>query len=77
MRPDLTKSQRRRIRELAGTAYDRDLSRELGNLEHDFALWRRGEIDAHDYSAIVFTAFTRGRTEGSSPSTLGALLRWL
>ncbi len=50
MRPDLTKSQRRRIRELAGTAYDRELSRELGKLEHDFTLWRRGEIDAHELS---------------------------
>jgi hypothetical protein len=50
MRPDLTKSQRRRIRELAGTAYDRELSRELGKLENDFERWRRGEIDAHELS---------------------------
>ena len=50
MRQDLTKSQRRRIRELAGIAYDRELSRELKALEDHFARWCGGEIDAHELS---------------------------
>jgi N-formylglutamate amidohydrolase len=53
MRPDLTKSQKRRIRELAGTAYDRELSRELTALEDQFGRWRRGEIDSHELSAHI------------------------
>lgn len=48
MRSELTNSQRRRIRDLAATAYDRELSRELGVLEDEFGRWRRGEIDAHE-----------------------------
>ena len=53
MRPDLTKSQRRRIRELAGTAYDRELSRELAALEAQFGRWRRSEIDAHELNDAI------------------------
>ncbi|HXI55938.1 MAG TPA: hypothetical protein VNO55_07760 [Polyangia bacterium] len=53
MKADLTKSQRRRIRDLAGTAYDRELSRELTALEEHFGRWRRGEIDAHELSDQV------------------------
>jgi hypothetical protein len=48
MKRDLTKSQRRRIRELAGIAYDRELSRELTALEGEFVRWRSGAIGAHD-----------------------------
>jgi len=48
MRRELTKSQRRRIRELAGIAYDRELSRELTALEGEFARWRSGALTAHD-----------------------------
>ena len=50
MRPDLTKAQRRRIRELAGTAYERELSHELAALEDQFGRWRRREIDAYELS---------------------------
>jgi hypothetical protein len=50
MRPDLTKSQKRRIRELAGIAYERELTRELTDLEAEFVRWRKGEIDADDLS---------------------------
>jgi len=53
MRPDLTKSQRRRIRQLAAVAYDRELSRELTALESEFARWRTGAIDAHELSARI------------------------
>jgi hypothetical protein len=53
MRPDLTKAQHRRIRELAGMAYERELSRELRALESDFVRWRGGEIDAFALSDRV------------------------
>ena len=45
-----TKSQRRKLRDLAGIAYERELSAELSNLESEFRRWRAGEIDAHDLS---------------------------
>jgi hypothetical protein len=74
MRHDLTKSQRRRIRELAGIAYDRELSRELTALEADFARWRSGAISAHDLDEKIhqfhqgpnrrlFTTYTGGSVE--------------
>jgi hypothetical protein len=53
MRREWTKSQRRLLRELAGRAYDRELARELGPLEADFARWRRGEIDVHGLSEQI------------------------
>lgn len=40
-----TKATRRRLRELAGVAYTRELSAELAKLEGDFGKWRSGEID--------------------------------
>jgi hypothetical protein len=74
MRRDLTKSQRRRIRELAGIAYDRELSRELTTLEGEFARWRSGAISAHDLDERIhqfhqgpnrrlFTMYTGGAIE--------------
>ena len=74
MRQDLTKSQRRRIRELAGIAYDRELSRELTTLEAEFARWRSGAISAHDLDERIhqfhqgpnrrlFTTYTGGSIE--------------
>jgi hypothetical protein len=74
MKRDLTKSQRRRIRELAGIAYDRELSRELTTLEGEFARWRSGAIDAHDLDEKIhqfhqgpnrrlFTTYTGGAVE--------------
>lgn len=53
MNPELTKSQRRRLRELSGLAYERDLSEALGKLEADFRRWRAGEIDAHELSVSI------------------------
>jgi hypothetical protein len=55
MREDFTKAQWRRIRELAGTAHDRELSRELAGLEDDFARWRRGEVSAHGLNDRIHT----------------------
>jgi hypothetical protein len=71
---DLTKSQRRRIRELAAIAYDRELSRELAALEGEFARWRSGTIDAYELSDRIhrfhqgpnrhlFTTYTGGAIE--------------
>ena len=50
MRQDLSKAQKRRIRELSDLAYERDLSREMTALEEDFARWRRHEINVHALS---------------------------
>jgi len=47
---EFTKAQRRRLRELGGMAYERELSAELSKLEAEFGRWRAGEIDAHDLS---------------------------
>jgi hypothetical protein len=74
MRADLTKSQRRRIRGLAGIAYERELSRELTGLEDQFKRWRGGEISAHDVDEKIhqfhqgvhrqlFSAYTGGAIE--------------
>ena len=45
MNSNLTKGQRRKLRELGGIAYERDLSEHLGRLEGEFRRWRAGEID--------------------------------
>jgi hypothetical protein len=50
MKPEMSKSQRRRIRELAGIAYDRELARELVTLEAEFVRWHSGRITSHDLS---------------------------
>lgn len=56
---EMTKAQRRHLRELAATAHERELSVELGKLETDFARWRSGEIDAHQLSESIH-AFHQG-----------------
>jgi hypothetical protein len=53
MRPDLTKAQKRRLTELGGIAYERDLSAELGKLESEFAIWRAGRLDAFDLQQAI------------------------
>lgn len=45
-----TKATRRRLRELAGIAYTRELGAELAKLEADFSKWRSGEIDPFELS---------------------------
>lgn len=53
MDPNLTKTQRRRLRELGGIAYERDLSEHLGKLESEFRRWRSGEIDAFEVGEAI------------------------
>ena len=53
MRDDLTKGQRRQIRELVAVAYERELGRELAMVEVEFSRWRHGEIDAHAVSDAI------------------------
>jgi hypothetical protein len=50
MLQDLTAAQRKRVRELAAVAYDRELGRELALLEGEFARWRQGELDVFGLS---------------------------
>jgi hypothetical protein len=43
-----TKQQRRKLRELAALAHERELAQELGQLEADFRRWRAKELDVHE-----------------------------
>lgn len=45
-----TKASRRKLRELAGVAYKRELGTELSKVEQDFARWRKGEINPFELS---------------------------
>jgi hypothetical protein len=56
---DLSKSQRRKIRELSALAHDRELSAELGKLEEAFRRWRSGELDPHQLNDLIH-AFHQG-----------------
>lgn len=53
MNPNLTKAQRRQLRELGGVAYERDLAEHLAALESEFKRWRAGEIDAFVLSEAI------------------------
>ena len=44
------KAVRRKLRELAGLAYTRELGAELAKLEAEFSRWRSGEIDPFELS---------------------------
>src|ERR1700730_1190913 len=60
-----SKAIRRRLRELAGQAYARELGAELTKLEADFARWRSGEIDPVELSDRIHR-FHNGRGRGLS-----------
>jgi hypothetical protein len=45
-----TKANSRKLRELAGVAYSRELGTELSNVEKEFGRWRSGEIDPFELS---------------------------
>jgi hypothetical protein len=54
MEADLgTKANRRKLRELAGVAYARELAGELGKLEQEFVQWRSGGIDPFELSGRI------------------------
>ncbi len=65
MDPNLTKAQRRQLRELGGMAYERDLSSHLATLESEFVRWRAGEIDAF---VLAEVSFIRAQRASSSRS---------
>lgn len=44
------KTNKRKLRELAGVAYKRELGAALSKLEEEFARWRSGEIDPFELS---------------------------
>jgi hypothetical protein len=48
-----TKANKRKLRELAGLAYRRELGHELAKLEMDFTRWRGGEIDPFELSERI------------------------
>lgn len=56
---DYPKHVKQSLRELAATAYQRELGRELGRLEESFAEWRRGGISAEELSERI-NAFATG-----------------
>lgn len=45
-----TKANKRKLRELSGAAYTRELGNELAKVEMDFARWRSGDIDPFELS---------------------------
>ncbi|WP_010586821.1 hypothetical protein [Schlesneria paludicola] len=45
---NFTKAERQQMRDLAGRAWDNELSQELSMLEAAFAEWRAGTCSAHD-----------------------------
>jgi hypothetical protein len=47
------KHVKRAIREMAGRAYEIELSRELAALEDEFSRWHRGDITAFDVSEAI------------------------
>lgn len=50
---DIPKRIKREVREWAGIAHDRDLSRALTELRAQFDLWERGDIDALELNERV------------------------
>jgi hypothetical protein len=50
---ELTKAQRRRLRDLCAMAYERELSADLSKLEAEFGRWRAGELDAYELSERI------------------------
>src|SRR5512138_545851 len=50
---DLSKSEKRKLRELASLAHERELARELESIEKEFARWHGGEINAFDLAELI------------------------
>ncbi len=56
---DMNKGQRRRLRELAAVAHERELSLELTKVDAEFARWRSQEINVHELNDRIH-AFHQG-----------------
>jgi hypothetical protein len=54
-----TKGEKRQLRQLAGTAYERELGAALRELQATFAEWERGSITAFDMSEAIHE-FSKG-----------------
>ena len=50
---DFTKSERKKLRELAGEAYSRELHEALGDLDSAFSDWRASHIDGFQLSDFI------------------------
>jgi len=50
---DFTKSERKELRKLAGLAYERELSKALGELEGKFKLWKKNKITAFELENLI------------------------
>lgn len=49
----VSKKDKRRIRELAGQAYEKDISRSLDMLNEQFVRWKAGEISVWDLNQHI------------------------
>lgn len=50
---ELSKAVKRKLRDLVGVAYGRELAGELAKLEKQFVRWRAGEIDPFELNDLV------------------------
>jgi len=74
MAPAPNKAKTHRIHELASLAYERELTNALGDLETEFARWRRGEINAFDVSAAIHDDVLQRAIEGGGDAdTIGSM----
>ena len=48
-----TKAQKKKLRQLGDTAYERELDRELEKLCRDFKRWRKKEIDGFELNDLI------------------------
>jgi hypothetical protein len=48
-----TKSEKRKLRELASLAHERELARELTGIEKEFGRWHRNEINAFGLLELI------------------------
>ena len=53
MARDLSKFQKRRLRELAALAHEEELQRAIKALDEQFDLWRKGELDPFELNEQI------------------------
>lgn len=61
--PEFTKSERAKLRDLAGEAYERELGTHLEELHKSFELWRRGEMYSSELSKQIHEFHQRDARE--------------